>query len=333
MSGSNFSTLSPSASNPLVVNVATAGDECYLQHLSVMLCSLFAKNQHHIVNAFVIVPKDTQECLLEKVRNSIPNSYSRTLQFCRIHSSEVDSAKAWAHTTSATYFKLLMGEILPPDIRRVLYLDPDIIVRGDIKDLWNHPIDLVGAVPDTVNPEAYAKLEFPPNEPYFNAGVLLIDLDQWRAHRIGERALDFTISHPDRITFVDQCGLNWVLRGRWTPLPERWNLQSHTLASPTGPFPREAKMRVKAAAIVHFTGDRKPWLYMTNHPVKQEYFSYLSRTEWKSYKYPDFSVRNVILKYAWLRRPGIRTMLSHTGRRLVRKLKRMRSARERVGSR
>jgi lipopolysaccharide biosynthesis glycosyltransferase len=119
----------------------------------------------------LFVPKDTQECLLEKVRNSIPSSCSRTLHFCRTSSSQVDRAKIWAHTTSAVYCKLFIGEILPPDIRRVLYLDPDIIVRGDIKELWNHPINLLGAVPDAVNPQ---ELEPPPNEPYFNTRDFLL---------------------------------------------------------------------------------------------------------------------------------------------------------------
>jgi lipopolysaccharide biosynthesis glycosyltransferase len=300
-------TPSASTGQCQAINIVTVGDQYYLQHITVMLCSFFAKNQHHNVNAFVIVPENTQKCLLTKIKNSMTASFSSKLHF--LFHADI-SAKVFGMITTATYFKLVIGEILPPDIDRVLYLDGDIIVRGDIKDLYNYPIDIVGAVPDTVNQETFKKLGLLSGEPYFNAGVLLVDLDKWRADRIGARALEFARSHPDRISFAEQCALNWVLRGRWTPLPERWNLQAHTLA------PKSASRRVKAAQIIHFSGNDKPWYYMTRHPAKREYLSYLSRTEWKSYKYPDYSIRNVILKYAT---PGVRTQLSRIKQKLVRK--------------
>ena len=102
-------------------------------------------------------------------------------------------------------------------------------------------------------------------------------------------------------------------------------------------YSKDAKRQAQAATIVHFTGSSKPWHYMNNHPLKREYLGYLSRTEWKGYKYPDYSLRNFIYKtdYSlrnfiyenvyrfvpfkrfpiWRRyvRPAIRGVLSHRG--------------------
>jgi len=238
------------------------------------------------------MPTGTPECKLDKIRKSIHGS-SSNLQFRSVDPSLFEKFKVRDHITRATYFKLLIGELLPADIHRVLYLDPDIIVRGDLEELWNYYLydSVIGAVEDS-NMFFKETLGLRPNEPYFNAGVLLVDLDQWRADCVGFRALNFALSDPDRITYADQCALNWILRDRWKPLPERWNLQTASLARTV----KGARRQAKTAQIVHFSGYWKPWLYMTRHPVKREYLAYLSRTEWKKYTYPDYSLRNFISK-------------------------------------
>jgi lipopolysaccharide biosynthesis glycosyltransferase len=157
---------------------------------------------------------------------------------------------------------------------------------------------VLAAVPDLGSPPT-KRLGLRPDALYFNSGVLLIDLDRWRETDTGPRSLDFARYYPDRVTFPDQCSLNWVLRDQWTPLPERWNLQTGAVTtSRLGfmDFARDAKRQAEAAQIIHFNGPSKPWHFMNNHPLKPEYLAYLSRTAWKNYKYPDYSMRNFIRK-------------------------------------
>jgi lipopolysaccharide biosynthesis glycosyltransferase len=291
--------LSASESTGQALNIVTISSEHYAQHLSVMLLSLFENNRNHIVNAFVIVPDVMQESLFDKIRTSV-KEFSNNVHFCKIDPSVVDNLQIFGHLTVAAYYRLLMGDALPQNVHRVIYLDPDIIVRGDLEELWNFSIgnSVVGAVPDIIA-KPQKKLGLHPDAPYFNSGVLLVDLDRWREARAGLDALDFARSHGDRMTFTEQCAQNWVLRGRWTPLPECWNLQTHMAARLRWGFmdyTGDAKKRAKAAKIVHFTGSLKPWHYMNNHPLKREYLAYLSRTEWKNYNYPDYSLRNFIRK-------------------------------------
>src|SRR5262249_44225277 len=155
-----------------------------------------AKNRNHIVNSYVIVPKGTQECKLDKIRNSIPGSLTN-LHFCPIDRSLIGDGKIFMHVTTTVNSKLFIVELLPPDVHRVLYLDCDIIVRGDVEGLWNYDLydSVVGAVEDP-NMHYKEKLGLLPGQPYFNAGVLLVDLDRWRAGRVGPRALNFLHSHP-----------------------------------------------------------------------------------------------------------------------------------------
>ena len=304
--GPSADSLGGGSETSQAVNIVTLSDEHYVQHLSVMLVSLFENNQNHVVNVFAIIPKDMPEAILMKIRTSV-KGFERNLHFCKIERNTVDELPVFGYLTTAAYYRYFIGEILPKDIHKVIYLDPDIIVRGDIGELWRACLgnSVVGAVPDSAmtSPELYLKLQrklgLRPDAPYFNSGVLLVDLDRWRETGVGLDAFQFARDQTDRMTFTEQCGLNWALRDRWMPLPECWNLQTGMVARIRWGFmdyTRDAKKRARAAKIVHFTANSKPWHYMNNHPLKREYFTYLGLTQWKDYKYSDYSLRNVIRK-------------------------------------
>jgi lipopolysaccharide biosynthesis glycosyltransferase len=294
--------LSPSATSQ-VLNLVTQSDEHYVQHLSAMLVSLFEKNRNNVINVFVLIPHGIREYLLDTLME-ISTKFSQGLHFFQIDRQMLNGLRVVNHVTSAVYHKLFMGEILPNNISRVIYLDADIIVRADLGGLWRHDLgnSVVGAVADP-NVESIVgiktKLGLRPDASYFNSGVLLVDLDRWRNISVGLDTLRFVRDHCNRMSFNDQCALNWVLRDRWTPLPDCWNLQSFAVTNSRWGYmyyTKEAQIRAKAAKIIHFTGGCKPWHYMNNHPLKHEYFRYLSKTQWKAYEYDDYSLRNVIRK-------------------------------------
>src|SRR5262249_47669725 len=134
----------------LALSVVTQSDEHYVQHLSVMLISLFENNRHCTVNAFIMIPNDMQECVLDKIRHSIPQ-FSRNLHFLKASPRLVSNLKVFGHVTSAAYYRLFMGELLPDDLQKIIYLDPDILVRGRLDELWNFNLgnSIVGAVTDS----------------------------------------------------------------------------------------------------------------------------------------------------------------------------------------
>ena len=286
-----------------VLNIVTQCDEHYVQHLSVMLLSLLEHNQHYVVNAFVIIPQDIQEPTLGRIRRSI-SDFSCNLHFLKANSNLVEDLKVIEHVTYATYYKLFMAELLPQSLQKVIYLDTDIVVRGRLDDLWNfrYGHSIVGAVTDSfveANPRIKSKLGLDPGESYFNAGVLLVDLDRWRKARVGPAAVAFAHCHADRISFADQCPLNWALRDRWINLPECWNLQTCSMVQNEYGFmkySRAAKEKGMGAKIIHFSGASKPWHYMNNHPFKRDYLAYVSRTDWKHHRPADYTLRNFMRK-------------------------------------
>jgi lipopolysaccharide biosynthesis glycosyltransferase len=119
-----------------------------------------------------------------------------------------------------TYARLVSAELFP-EIKRAIYLDTDVVVNRDLGELFD--LDLcgfpIGAVQDRFTPVASHPLSIldwqnrgiSADEPFFNAGVLLIDYARWREEKIGERALEFARGNKDICVRWDQTALNILL--------------------------------------------------------------------------------------------------------------------------
>jgi lipopolysaccharide biosynthesis glycosyltransferase len=108
-----------------------------------------------------------------------------------------------------TYFRFFVGELLPANLHRVLYIDGDAFPRCHLGELWS--IDLAGAVvaaapdfPGTFEmwgEETCRRFGVGPRAPYFNAGVMLIDLAAWRRQDVGRKAFAFHTEHGKSLPY------------------------------------------------------------------------------------------------------------------------------------
>jgi lipopolysaccharide biosynthesis glycosyltransferase len=178
----------------------------------------------------------------------------------------------------AAYARLLIGGLLPTHVTRLIYLDSDLLVCRDLRELWRTDLGgrVLGAVPNSLDPaadvSAFDRLGVA-GKRYFNSGVLLIDLMAWRTEEVGERALAFARALGDRLILHDQDALNAVLVDRWVELPGYWN---HWAS-------RDASVE---AAVIHFTMPPKPWDADYSGPFRAEYFEVLDRTAWNGWRPP-----------------------------------------------
>ena len=283
------------------INIVTSCDNAYVQHTAVFLKSLFKQNQNSY-RIFILVPHDfIHRAALERNLSSRVSD----LKFLTISLPDEASFKVYGHVTVASYFRLFLAKVIAANVSRVIYLDSDILVNGPLNELW--AVDLQGhviaAVSDSLcnnqplREEIGKRIGLAPASTYFNAGVMVIDLCRWRAARLGERALDFALDHPDMLTYWDQCALNHVVGGHFRELTKEWNFQTYHLRwLATRKCTLDSLREVDTAKIIHFIGAAKPWLYRTNHPMKWLYWEYLRETEWHDYCPPDRNGLNVLRK-------------------------------------
>jgi lipopolysaccharide biosynthesis glycosyltransferase len=122
-------------------------------------------------------------------------------------------------------------------------------------------------------------LALPKSSYYFNAGVLLIDLNAWRQQDVLSRGIRFAQSHADRLEFWDQDVLNHLFEATWLPFHARWNALPHLWSLNKALRGRDAILSPQDIAardhpaIIHFAGPgvTKPWNYHCEHPWKQRY--------------------------------------------------------------
>lgn len=161
------------------------------------------------------------------------------------------------HVSLASYTRFLLPQVFPASTQKLLYLDTDLLVVQDLAPLWQ--TDLTGQVLAAVHDHWSQWIKeggipgVPVVQSYFNAGVLLINLPEWRRQTISERALDYLQQHP-QTPFMDQDALNVACDGAWLPVPGPWNFQDHRVLRLDQIPPAERP------AIIHFIGKEKPWV-------------------------------------------------------------------------
>ncbi len=131
---------------------------------------------------------------------------------------------------ATTLARLMLGSVLPSDVRRVLYLDADTVVLRSLRGLFRLPLrgDAAAMAPEpTIYPAVRRIVGLLPEEPYFNAGVILADLSLWRKEGLEEAFFSWYREKGGRLPFNDQDILNHVLRGRVRCLPQQYNFISN----------------------------------------------------------------------------------------------------------
>lgn len=280
-------------------SVVFAADEHYVQHLAVALVSLLENNRDLMFNIYIISGGIN------------PKTYSRLLQSLseydsHVTSIEIDDEKfstlvVNAYFSKANYYRLLIPDLIKEP--KVLYLDSDIIVNGSIKALYEYDVsdDYIAAIESPVF-SRHDELKMQKESAYFNSGVMLINVERWRTDNIPARVINFIDENRPAIHFVDQCGLNAVIDGKWKKLPPKFNQQLPEILTDSpnnvGCFSiEEIEEAVKTPVIIHFIGSSKPWHFRNWHPHRKLYWKYLKMTPFYPYIPVDFTPLNVIIKF------------------------------------
>jgi lipopolysaccharide biosynthesis glycosyltransferase len=160
------------------------------------------------------------------------------------------------HLSRAAYARLFLSELLPAQ-DRVIYLDTDTLVLENLSALWKMDLNgfLVAAVPDDfIDPSEIAATKSRLGE-YFNSGVMVINLAQWRADNLMPRIIAVMAS-PDLIC-EDQSVLNMICANRVQLLDRKWNFFTRRFSE----YP--SAHRYVPPLILHYGGTPKPWVGKT----------------------------------------------------------------------
>lgn len=265
-------------SSPAEFHVAFGSDSRYIPAVAASIHSILAHNRNlpilfHVVTS-TLSPADLSHLA------SFADQYAFPLQLHFIPAQRLASLPkpGTPRFSGAIYHRLLVPEILAGVARRVLYLDADIICLGGIAPIADVPMEgkIVAAVPDVPRSQATNKrnIGLVTDEPYFNSGVLYVDVDNWNLAQVTQEVVHALLSSDGRFSYPDQDALNTVLAGKVSYLDHRWN----TLL---GYMERDAD-----TIFLHYLND-KPWQMWSKSFRDPPFAASILHTPW-----PDWEDRS-----------------------------------------
>lgn len=211
--------------------------------------------------------------LLPSDKEKLQQSVGRPISFVDIDDAILKNFQA-LRTTNAwsrvIYARLFLPDCISESHPRIVYLDADTLILGDMSYLFNLPLqdNLIAGVVYPVSSrltEMNRALGRDDDAVYFNSGVLVINAARWRSEKMSARSFELLRSRD--FDFPDQDVLNLLADGRVIPLDWRWNAQKAA--------------DYAEAVIVHFT-HAKPNSVECRHPQREAFLAMRAGTAWRN---------------------------------------------------
>ena len=232
-------------------------DDEYIPFLDVAIRSLIENASRAFEYRIIVLNTGLSEEGISKVKQNEREGFR--IDFVNI-SAEVEGIKSRLkdvyHFSIVTYYRLFIASLFP-QYDKVIYLDCDLVVLGDISELYNIELgeNILGAAPEefvqnTKEFRLYAEraLGVDPDG-YVNAGVLLMNLGEFRRSKIEEKFINLITEYDFDLLDPDQAYLNYLCLGKIHILPNGWNKEPMWVAC-------EGKKN-----IVHYALYKKPWQF------------------------------------------------------------------------
>ncbi len=214
--------------------------------------------------------------------------------------------------TAATLMKLTIAQHLAGEYDRILYLDCDVTIHGDVGAIFSldtGPYEIAAApsgrilagLTDKEKEERLSHFRaLGMSEPFghFNCGVLYIDVRKWNTANLGDRALDYIAKNPELCPLLDEDALNAVLDGKIAELAPIWNVKPDTTWA--------GRKRRSRPVIQHHMGEDKPWRrygyrkrLFPDRSAYRLYEAFLEGSPWPDWLDDQWTARDLRDTIAW----------------------------------
>lgn len=231
-------------------NIVLGIDERFIRGASVCIASATHNSTNGICAHIMYGRKEIPHHVITHLEYLVENTDKLCIKLYTIDDFASDFLVTES-ITSAMYYRYGIGELLYGVVNRAIYLDADIVVDCNLDELYQ--IDMQGKwlgavedyVPDTSIPNDIRMKEFYDGL-YFNSGVLLIDVNAWKEHRVFAQAIEKTKEVGHKLKHYDQDVLNIIFANQWVELDHKWNCVSF-------------KQELTPHVVAHYLGSFKPW--------------------------------------------------------------------------
>lgn len=265
------------------MNIALATDDRYAMACGVCITSVIENNHCEDLHFYILTQgiSDDSSSKFETLKKK----YGVEIDILNVDTSVLEGLKVSSRFPISIYYRLLLPQILKCD--KVLYLDCDIIVKGELKPLWN--LDMEGTpaivVEDQCSDDIRVLNRVGREGPYFNSGVMLMNLVYWRDQALSKKCVDFLYENPQICRYPDQDAMNCIIGDQVRYAEYGYNFQELMYMKPEKLLLHRSKweniFKWKSAPVVlHYTGWIKPWYVECNHPERDTFLRFKKLSPW-----------------------------------------------------
>lgn len=246
------------------MNILVTLNSGYIKQLKIMLSSLKQSNQSTPISLCVLHSSLTDGDIKDIA--SVLSAKDSILPI-RANADEFSNAPTTDRYPFEMYYRIFAADYLPSSLDRILYLDPDIIVKGSLSELYNMPLEKcliaaashVGKVMTKINTK---RLSDEKNDiPYINSGVMLMNLERLRKEQSKDRVFEYIEKYKERLILPDQDIISGLYGNDITLIdPYIYNMTERMFAlHPDSQSWLNLKWVKENSVIIHYCGRNKPW--------------------------------------------------------------------------
>lgn len=281
------------------INIALASDNNYAQHVAVVMTSIIANASEKNRLSFYLLSDGIADAKIQKLQATLAGTGAELVVCDLSNYKGFEKLYTSGHISKAAYFRLDMANILPTNVQRVIYIDVDLLAFKDIAELWHLDMDgkPIAAAPDygimaskRLIQQKHEVIGLATNKKYFNSGVVIMDLAQWRKYDYSSKVIKLAAN--GNFPHHDQDALNKLFMDNWFELPLTWNvippifdLLPKVLFNSN--FRQNAIQARKNIAILHYAGRYKPWEFISKEGFNDRYYTYLKNTAFANEPMPQ----------------------------------------------
>lgn len=242
------------------MNLLYCLDENYNKQAFISIMSLIKNNSPGLCIHIIHQDPDT----FEKYRKTLSEFNNSKIFLYRFENKENVELPIGVsdHISEATYYRLFIEQHLPNDIDEILYIDPDVVCINNLEKITNDIFkkikesDLIIAARTQGLKVHSTKLfnDLNIENSYFNAGVMFINLKNWRKSNLTKKLIEKLYEIKDIIVFWDQDVLNAHFDGRYIELDENLNFDGTKHINKN-----ELSNILSRIYLIHYIGSKKPW--------------------------------------------------------------------------
>ncbi len=273
------------------INICFASDDKYAKYMGVAIASILT-NKHPEDEVHIYVLDGNISVENKRKISELKSIAPFTIDYLQIDQAyfETFPLRGSDHFSIVTWYRLFLPSALP-HIKKLLYLDCDIVVNTSLWPLYDtHITDfyLCGVI-DIIDEQNCERLNVPK---YVNAGVLLLNLEKMRQDHLQERFFSYVEKNRRKILWNDQDVVNAVCSEKLKYVDPLWNVQITEYGGNKSDYFRAM---AKDAHIMHFVSNKKPWAGRYSKWDKY-YYKYVPLTPWAKdiHRYHKSYARHVI---------------------------------------